>query len=108
MSEGAGPTIEEHMSCLGPQNIPNGNLELPDIPNGYYRPKCARQIRIVISDLDEKSEAIRGEYWRSIEDDLIKKGYYHGKGKLDSNEPDCDFTDVVWTSDQVKWNGCSI
>jgi hypothetical protein len=108
MWEEAGPIIGDNMCCTGSQNIPNGDLEPVGLPNGYCRPKNARQIRIVISDLDEKSEAIRGEYWRSIEDGLIKGGYYLGKGKLDSNEPDCDFTDVVWTSDQVKWNGCSI
>lgn len=102
------PISGNNTSCTGSQNIPNGDLLELNIPNGYHKPKSARQIRIVISDLDEKSEAIRGDYWKSIEDNLIKGGYYHGKGKLDSNELDCDFTDVVWTSDQVKWSGCSI
>jgi hypothetical protein len=64
-----------------------------------------RCIRIVIADLDEKSEEIRGEYWKSLESELITGGYYLGNGKLDSNVKDCDLDDVVWTSDQVKWNG---
>src|SRR5271163_3239128 len=34
----------------------------------------ARPIRIIIADLDEKSEAHRGEYWQSLEDSLIKGG----------------------------------
>jgi Inositol-pentakisphosphate 2-kinase len=64
-----------------------------------------RRIRIVISDLDEKSEANRGEYWKSLERELITGGYYLGRGKLDANAEDCDLRDVVRTSDQVKWNG---
>ena len=64
-----------------------------------------RPIRIVLADLDEKSEANRGDYWKSLEDSLIAGGYYLGHGKLDPTVEDCDLTDVVWTSDQVKWNG---
>ena len=64
-----------------------------------------RRIRIVIADLDEKSEEIRGEYWKSLEAELIAGGYYLGNGKLDTNSDDCDLDDVVSTSDQVKWNG---
>jgi hypothetical protein len=65
----------------------------------------SRGIRIVIADLDEKSESTRGEYWQSLEDELISGGYYLGKGKLDAKAEDCDSSDNVWTSDQVKWNG---
>jgi Inositol-pentakisphosphate 2-kinase len=64
-----------------------------------------RRIRIVIADLDEKSEEIRGEYWKSLEAELISGGYYLGNGKLDTSVKDCDLDDVVWTSDEVKWNG---
>jgi hypothetical protein len=53
----------------------------------------SRRIRIVIADLDEKSEANRGEYWKSLEDQLIKGGYYLGAGKPDNAE-DCDLTAV--------------
>jgi hypothetical protein len=67
--------------------------------------KLSRNIRIVIADLDEKSESTRGEYWQSLEDELISGGYYLGKGKLDTKAEDCDLSDNVWTSDQVKWNG---
>jgi len=35
--------------------------------------------RIIIADLDEKSEAHRGEYWQSLEDSLIKGRYYQEK-----------------------------
>ena len=73
-----------------------------------YSPRPTREIRIVIADLDEKSEEIRGEYWKSLEDQLIGGGYYLGKGKMDSAAEDCDFSDIVWTSDQVKWNGCEV
>lgn len=68
-------------------------------------PKHSRGIRIVIADLDEKSEKNRGEYWKSLEDALNSGGYYLGKGKLDVKAEDCDLSDNVWTSDQVKWNG---
>ena len=71
------------------------------IPNGTN----TRSIRIVIADLDEKSEVHRGEYWQSLEHNLIKGGYYLGEGKLDSSAEDCDLRDIVWTSDQVNWNG---
>lgn len=64
-----------------------------------------RRIRIVIADLDEKSKEIRGEYWNSLEAELIAGGYYLGTGKLDTHAENCDLDDVVWTSDQVKWNG---
>jgi hypothetical protein len=67
--------------------------------------QLSRGIRIVIADLDEKSESTRGEYWQSLEDELISGGYYLGKGKLDAKAEDCDLSDNVWTSDQVKWNG---
>jgi len=75
--------------------------EASSIANGIE----TRPIRIVIADLDEKSEAIRGEYWQSLEDSLIKGGYYLGEGKLDNNAEDCDLRDIVWTSDQVTWSG---
>lgn len=70
-------------------------------PNGTN----ARPIRIVIADLDEKSELHRGEYWQSLEESLIKGGYYLGEGRLDCSAEDCDLRDIVWTSDQVNWNG---
>jgi Inositol-pentakisphosphate 2-kinase len=55
-----------------------------------------RPIRIIIADLDEKSEEIRGEYWKSLEQSLIAGEYYLGAGKLDSAE-DCDLSDdVAW------------
>lgn len=73
-----------------------------------YSPRPPRGIRIVIADLDEKSEEIRGEYWKSLEGQLIEGGYYLGNGKIDSAAEDCDLSDVVWTSDQVKWNGCEV
>src|ERR1700733_12179360 len=44
--------------------------ETSSITNGIE----ARPIRIIIADLDEKSEAHRGEYWQSLEDSLIKGG----------------------------------
>ena len=75
--------------------------ETSSITNGIG----ARPIRIIIADLDEKSEAHRGEYWQSLEDSLIKGGYYLGEGKLDNHAEDCDLRDIVWTSDQVTWNG---
>ena len=64
----------------------------------------ARPIRIIIADLDEKSEAHRGEYWKSLEESLIKGGYYLGEGKLDHAAEDCDLRDIVRTSDQINWN----
>jgi hypothetical protein len=50
-----------------------------------------RRIRIVIADLDEKSQVSRGEYWQSLERELIKGGYYLGAGKQE-NQEDCDLT----------------
>jgi hypothetical protein len=76
-------------------------VEAPDLESS----KPPRGIRIVIADLDEKSEKNRGDYWKSLEDELISGGYYLGKGKLDVKAEDCDLSDNVWTSDQVKWNG---
>lgn len=76
-------------------------VEAPDLESS----KHPRGIRIVIADLDEKSEKNRGDYWKSLEDELISGGYYLGKGKLDVKAEDCDLSDNVWTSDQVKWNG---
>jgi|SRR5579871_5014334 len=67
----------------------------------------SRSIKVVIADLDEKSEEARGEYWRSLEESLIAGGYYLGEGKLDTNAEDCDLTDdVAWlTSQQERENG---
>jgi len=67
----------------------------------------AREIRIVIADLDKKDQEIRGEYWRSIEAQLIQGGYYTGQGKTEE-EMYCDLRDLVWTSDQVVWNHCIV
>jgi Inositol-pentakisphosphate 2-kinase len=78
-----------------------------DTASEICKSKNIRGIRIVIADLDEKSENKRGEYWKSLENQLIDGGYYLGHGKLDSSAVDCDFTDVVWSSDQVTWNGCA-
>ena len=66
--------------------------ETSSIANGIK----ARPIRIIIADLDEKSEAHRGEYWQSLEDSLIKGGYYLGEGKLDTNAEDCDLRDIYF------------
>lgn len=55
-----------------------------------------RGIRIVIADLDEKSEVNRGQYWQSLEEELISEGYYLGKGKLDITAKDCDLSDSLW------------
>jgi hypothetical protein len=85
--------------CLCPQQ-PNHKIK----PT-YNSDHPTRRIRIVIADLDEKSEEIRGEYWKSLEAELIAGGYYLGNGKLDTSAKDCDLDDVVWTSDEVKWNG---
>jgi hypothetical protein len=89
------PSTDHDVDATPPQS------EVSSIANGIE----ARPIRIVIADLDEKSEAIRGEYWLSLEDSLINGGYYLGEGKLDNNAEDCDLRDIVWTSDQVTWNG---
>lgn len=64
-------------------------------PNGKTSPR-ARDIRIVIADLDEKSEENRGEYWQSLEVELVSGGYYHGKGKLDNKADDCDLSESIW------------
>ena len=65
--------------------------------NGDGKPHPpSRGIRIVIADLDEKSEANRGLYWRSLEQELISGGYYLGKGKLDPAAEDCDLTGSIW------------
>src|SRR5436190_24332715 len=53
------------------------NHTLYCIPNSDHKPST-RRIRIVIADLDEKSEANRGEYWKSLEAELINGGYYLG------------------------------
>jgi len=65
----------------------------------------SRQIRIVIADLDEKSEKNRGEYWKSLEDQLIQEGYYLGAGKVDNSAMDCDLSTVIWDTDGVRTNG---
>jgi hypothetical protein len=77
-------------------NTPNGPAKLST--NNCYPKSDARRIRIIIADLDEKSQAGRGEYWQSLEDALIKGDYYLGNGKLDNSTEDCDLSDVVWTS----------
>lgn len=59
-------------------------------------PSKNRGIRIVIADLDEKSEVNRGQYWQSLEEELISGGYYLGTGKLDITVDDCDLSDSVW------------
>lgn len=59
----------------------------------------SRPIKVVIADLDEKSEEARGEYWKSLEESLIVGGYYLGEGKLDPNARDCDLSDdLAWKS----------
>ena len=64
-----------------------------------------RRIRIVIADLDEKSEESRGEYWQSLEHELIRGGYYLGAGKQDNAEDcdlsACDLSAVVETNETV-------
>ena len=72
------------------------------ITNGFHK---SRQIRTIVADLDEKSETCRGDYWKSLEEQLILGGYYLGKGKLGSKVENCDLSDNAWTADQVKWNG---
>ena len=61
------------------------------------RPSQSRCIRIVIADLDEKSEANRGHYWQSLEEELVSGGYYLGKGKLDPKADDCYLDGSIWT-----------
>lgn len=78
-----------------------------DVNGDGKLPSGSRRIRIVIADLDEKSEADRGAYWQSLEEELIAGGYYVGEGKLDDRAENCDLSDNVWTADQVKWNGVS-
>jgi len=63
------------------------------------------KIRVLVADLDEKSEKHRGEYWRSLEEQLISGGYYFGKGKLNPNVENCDLSDNISTSDEIKWHG---
>jgi len=93
--------LEGHGVSQGSQG--NG---LPAAIETHATKDGGRQIRIVIADLDEKSESQRGEYWRGLEQQLIHGGYYLGKGKLDANYEDCDLSDVAWTCEQVaaKWN----
>lgn len=93
--------------ALQPQPPPTGIDRTPQNPTAWKTDVTRRQIRIVIADLDKKDQEVRGEYWRSIEAQLVEGGYYMGHGKI-SEEEDCDLRDVVWTSDQVVWNHCSI
>jgi len=76
--------------------------------NGIHNKSTPREIRIVIADLDKKDQEVRGEYWRSIEEQLTGGGYYVGAGKTYPDEEDCDPRDVVWSSEQVVWNYCAI
>lgn len=94
--------LEETISTTVPVYPQQLNHTIKPTPNSD---NSARRIRIVIADLDEKSEEIRGDYWKSLEAELITGGYYLGNGKLDPEAKDCDLNDVVWTSDEVKWNG---
>jgi len=73
-------------------DVTRTHSETSSITNGVE----ARPIRIIIADLDEKSEVHRGEYWQSLEDSLIKGGYYLGEGKLDTNAEDCDLRDIYF------------
>jgi hypothetical protein len=66
------------------------------------------KIRVLVADLDEKSEIHRDEYWRNLEDQLSNGGYYLGKGKTDVKDENCDLTDNVSTSDQVKWDDFTV
>jgi Inositol-pentakisphosphate 2-kinase len=74
--------------------------------------KNHRKIRIVITDLDEKSQIHRGEYWKSVEDNLIKGEYYLGRGKTENDEhnaDDCDLSDDGRTLGKLKWGqGCGV
>ena len=63
------------------------------------------KIRVLVADLDEKSEKHRGEYWRSLEEQLVSGGYYFGKGKLNPTIENCDLSDNISTSDEIKWDG---
>ena len=84
-------------------------FRLPSVVNGIRafpfgcprRKEPSRRVRILISDLDEKSEKGRGEYWASQEESLIKGGYYVGMGKLNPSAENCDLSDVVWNSEDV-------
>jgi hypothetical protein len=98
---------------------PQGSLDTPqdrqgqvfpavDMANGTPGKHAPREIRIVIADLDKKDQEVRGEYWRSIEEQLSEGGYYVGAGKTSPEEKDCDLRDVVWSSEQVVWNHCAI
>ena len=88
-------------SVNGSGTNPHQSVTVEDFPG-------SGKIRILVSDLDEKSEKHRGEYWRSLEEQLINGGYYLGKGKMDVNAENCDFSDNATTSDQVKWDGCTM
>lgn len=92
------------------QNSEVENTSNRRLANGFH--KCVnritqpRPIRIVIADLDEKSEENRGEYWKTVENNLIEGGYYLGAGKLDAKEEECDLRDdIAWTSSQIQQNG---
>ena len=87
------------------QSAPEATATAQNPANGEMR--RAREIRIVIADLDKKDLEVRGEYWRSIEAQLVKGGYYIGQGQTEG-ETYCDLRDVVWTSDQVVWNHCIV
>jgi hypothetical protein len=72
------------------------NESVPTVNGVRKYPSQSKCIRIVIADLDEKSEVNRGEYWQSLEKELISGGYYLGKGKLDNNAEDCDLSESIW------------
>jgi hypothetical protein len=64
---------------------------------GNHSKKSPRPIKVVIADVDEKSEEARGHYWKSVEQSLITGGYYLGEGKLDLSTNDCDLSDdMAW------------
>jgi len=73
----------------------SSDAEHVNTPNSTSSIAHTRRIRIVIADLDEKSEINRGEYWRSLEDQLIQGGYYLGKGKQPPYAEDCDLSAVT-------------
>jgi hypothetical protein len=73
----------------------SSDMEHVNTPNSTSSTAHTRRIRIVIADLDEKSEINRGEYWRSLEDQLIQGGYYLGKGKQPPYAEDCDLSAVA-------------
>ena len=86
--------ISEETSCGSPAHDAAGSGAMVNGDNKHTSQN--RGIRIVIADLDEKSEVNRGHYWQSLEEELISEGYYLGKGKLDITAEDCDLSDSLW------------